>query len=102
MVACSAVALALAVPVIAGAQALAVAQQLQGATDNAALAAADAATGWLDETPCAIAARVLDAARAELRSCDIDERSGAVRIRAAARTMLGTAQARARAGPPVT
>lgn len=72
-----------------------------GAADAAALAAADAAAGWVEAEPCRLAERVVTAAGASLDECRTDDRSGIVRVRVSLATALGTVHARARAGPPV-
>jgi len=77
-------------------------QRLDGAADSAALAAADAHGGWIEDEPCALAARVLASMGAELVECRIDDATGRVRLSAALRTMLGSARTHVQAGPPFT
>ncbi len=96
---CAAAALLLALPVVAAASTLETRHRLDGAADAAALAAADAASGWIDAEPCELARRVLETAGARFEECRLDDDTGRVRIRASAGTMLGTTHARAHAGP---
>lgn len=97
---CAVGALALALPVAAGASALEGVHRAAGAADAAALAAADAASGWLHAEPCALAEEVAAAVGVTLVGCEIEEASGRVRLTVVMQTMLGTARARASAGPP--
>lgn len=101
LVGCAAAVLTLALPVAAASGALAAVQRAEGVADAAALGAADAASGWIEEEPCDLARRVADEADVTLVECVLDPATGAVRVRVSVRTMLGTAYARARAGPPV-
>lgn len=96
---CAAAALVLALPVVTAAGALEARQRAAGGADAAALAAADAANGWIEGDPCGLAARVAVAVEAELVSCRVDERIGEARVVVRARSGLGVAEARARAGP---
>ena len=50
-----------------------VAQAATGAADNAALAAADVAMGLAPGDPCVEASRIVDAAGAKLRDCELLE-----------------------------
>ena len=68
---------------------------------TAALAAADAASGWIEAEPCDLAGRVAAEAGAVLAGCAVEGDSGQVRVSVSLQTMLGTAQARSRAGPGV-
>jgi len=95
-------ALALALPVLGAATALEVSARVAGAADAAALAAADAALGWIHEDPCALAATVAASAQAALASCDVDLALGEARVVVAASTILGEVSARARAAPTET
>ncbi|CAN5400989.1 hypothetical protein BH10ACT6_BH10ACT6_15440 [soil metagenome] len=77
---------------------LAARQRVIGASDLAALAAADAASGAVAGDPCEVAARVLTAGEARLESCHVDGLDVTV-------TAVGTYSgvpltARSRAGPP--
>jgi len=76
------------------------AQRMAGAADAAALAAADAASGAIltSEAPCALAARVAEAAGATLVSCVADARTSTVRVTSAYAGLV--AVSRARAGQP--
>lgn len=92
--------LALALPVAAAGSVLIAQHRLAGATDAAALAAADAASGWITEEPCELAARVLRSAGAELESCRVDTERGHARVLAGLASPLRRLHARAHAGPP--
>jgi DNA topoisomerase-1 len=77
---------------------LTVRQRVIGASDLAALAAADAASGAIPGVPCEVAARVAQAGGARLSGCDVDGLIVSV-------TVSGTfgaipIEARSRAGPP--
>lgn len=102
LLACAAATFALAMPVLLAAGALETGQRAAGAADAAALAAADAASGWIEADPCALAAEVVAAAGAAigLGDCLLDEASGEARITVIAGTPFGAVEARARAGPP--
>ena len=105
LLACAVASLALAVPVSAAAASLEAVHRAAGAADAAALAAADAASGWVSGwvsgDPCALAGEVVAAAGGDVAECAVDEANGQVRVSVRLQTMLGTAQARARAGPPL-
>ncbi len=101
LVACAVAALTLAVPVVAATGSLTAVHRATGAADAAALAAADAAAGWVEAEPCQLATRVVTAADAELVRCDLDPGSGQVRVSVCVQTLFGVAYVRARAGPPV-
>jgi len=93
-----AVAVVLALAAIGLGAALAARERLTGATDNAALAAADVARGIVPGSPCAVARRVLVAAGASLDSCEL---AGTVVTVRASETIAGIpVGAAARAGPP--
>jgi len=78
--------------------ALAERQQVVGAADAAALAAADVASGAVDGDPCTVAAGVANANGSRLAACRLDGLVADVRV---ARALLGVViEARARAGPP--
>ncbi|WP_382307650.1 Rv3654c family TadE-like protein [Herbiconiux sp. UC225_62] len=90
-------ALLLAMAPIGGA--LSARQQLQGAADAAALAAADTASGRVAGSPCAAAASLAEALGASLATCAVDPRG--VATVGVATTVLGIGiGASARAGPP--
>lgn len=57
-----------------------VAQAAAGAADNAALAAADVAMGLAPGDPCAEASRIVDAAGAKLRGCELVENAVGVTV----------------------
>lgn len=90
-------ALLLGLPVVAATGALESKQRAAGAADAAALAAADVEAGWLEGEPCVRAAEVTAAARVELAECSVDGLNARVVTRVG--TLLGTVEARARAGP---
>ncbi|CAG7617300.1 helicase [Leucobacter soli] len=98
--ACCGAVLALALPVVVATGSIDAAHRVAGAADAAALAAADAHAGWVDGAPCDLAEEVLVAVGARVDECLVDEVSGRVRLQANLPTMLGTARARAHAGPP--
>lgn len=100
LLACAAAALALALPVVATAGALEAGQRAAGVADAAALAAADAAAGWITAEPCEIAAELATASGMQLGGCAVDERSGEARVTVIASTLFGPIEVRARAGPP--
>lgn len=99
LVACAGAMLAVALPVVAATGSLAGAHRAAGVADAAALAAADAASGWVDVEPCRLAEEVALASDVALTRCDLELDSGRVRVEVSVRTMLGTAYAHARAGP---
>lgn len=98
LVGCVAAALCLGVPVMAAGSHLVAAQEITGAADAAALAAADTLTGWLDGDACDRAAQVAAAAAAEVELCTTAAARGEARIVLVKRTPLGQVMARARAG----
>lgn len=78
--------------------ALSVRQEVAGAADAAALAAADVASGLLPGFPCAQAERVAEANGATLRACHVD---GLIATVSVGSSVLGiTVTAGATAGPP--
>ena len=94
----AAAALVLGVPVIVAGSQLEVRHRVAGAADAAALAAADAAAGWIDAPPCEAAAQVVVASGARLDSCDIEAAGAAARVVVAAGSGLGEVRGRAHAG----
>lgn len=72
-------------------------QRMAGAADAAALAAADASSGAVvsSDTPCALAARVADAAGATMTDCAIQGVVATVQVRAAYSGLVAVASARA-------
>ena len=95
IVACTA-ALAVGLAQVAGAAVFS--QQLAGAADAAALAAADAASGAVTGGPCERAAEVAAASGTELATCDLDGLIATVSVSASFGPLAATAAARA--GPP--
>lgn len=93
--------LMLGLTVTGGALALEAQARASGAADAAALAAADAALGWVDSVPCEVASLISESADAKLDRCDIDTVHAQVRVSVSKQTIFGTVHARARAGPPV-
>lgn len=93
----AAAAMLIGLPVVAATGALEARQRAAGAADAAAIAAADAVSGWLAGEPCAVAGEVAAAARVELLRCEIEGFEARVWVRAS--TPLGPATARSRAGP---
>lgn len=94
----TATALSLGLAVVGGAAVTA--QRTAGAADAAALAAADAASGAVPspDGPCALSARVAEAAGATLTDCVIQGFVATVEVQAAYAGLA--AVSRARAGPP--
>lgn len=83
------------------AQSAVMASRAAAAADLAALAGADALRGITDGDPCTVAAEVAARHAATLRSCSEGEGSTLeVRTELTARSILGAASGRARAGPP--
>ena len=83
------------------AQSAVLASQSAAAADLAALAAADALRGVSAGEPCAVAAAVAARHDARLISCrEGGDQSVQVRTQSTARSVLGPATGRARAGPP--
>lgn len=97
-VAVAAAALLLGVPVIVAGTQLEVRHRVSATADAAALAAADAAAGWIDASPCALAAEVVASAEAELGSCEVEAGSASARIVVIASSGLGEVRGRAHAG----
>jgi hypothetical protein len=95
-----AVAAALSLCLASVAGAAVTAQRAAGAADAAALAAADAASGAVasSEAPCVLAARVAEAAGAQLTGCALEGFVATVEVQAAYAGLA--AVSRARAGPP--
>lgn len=87
---------------IAAGSHLVAAQEVTGAADAAALAAADSLTGWLAGEPCDAARIVAASVGAAVERCDTTEAQGEARVILTKDTPLGTVTARARAGgvPP--
>jgi secretion/DNA translocation related TadE-like protein len=89
---------AITVPAVTAAGALAARQGVTGAADAAALAAADVAVGILPGLPCEAAAEVARANGAALGGCAAD---GLIVTVTVSRTLLGIpVTATATAGPP--
>ncbi|SJN11325.1 putative peptidase (putative secreted protein) [Leucobacter sp. 7(1)] len=98
-VAVAAAAILLGLPVVAAAAHLEGKHRAAVTADAAALAAADALTGWADGEPCALAAEVAAAAQADLRECEVNQGTGEARVRVTAGSAPVRAEAGARAGP---
>ncbi|QYM77101.1 M23 family metallopeptidase [Leucobacter luti] len=97
--ACAAAAVILGLPVVAAAAQLEGRHRVAVTADAAALAAADAATGWIDADPCTVAGEVAAGAGAELVSCVVTQSTGEARVVIARGTAALRAEGRARAGP---
>lgn len=78
--------------------AAAAARRAAGAADNAAIAAADTASGALPGEPCERAAEVVEASGARLVACVTDGLDASVVVEVSFAGLV--ASARARAGPP--
>lgn len=98
-IACAVAALVIGLPVLSAGAHLEARHRASGAADAAALAAADAAGGWIAAEPCDSAERVVSASGAELESCVVDARRGEARVEAVIATPLGRVRAVARAAP---
>lgn len=98
LIGCVAAALCLGVPVLAAGSHLGAAQQVTGAADAAALAAADTLTGWIAGEPCDAAAEVARSVGASMKRCDTNAGLGEARVTLTKRTPIGTVTARSRAG----
>lgn len=98
LVGCVAAALCLGVPVLAAGSHLVTAQRVTGAADAAALAAADAVTGWLEAEPCEAAAEIARSVHASVERCDVDRAAGEAKVVLSIRTPIGQVTARSRAG----
>lgn len=90
---------ALTLPVVAATNTIELQHRVAGAADAAALAAADAAAGWITGEPCEIAQRVVSAMDTELTSCEYSFTTGEARVTVAAGNLLGSVESQARAGP---
>ncbi|MGI8393691.1 Rv3654c family TadE-like protein [Leucobacter sp. W1038] len=99
LIACAATTLALGLPVLGGASALETRHRVAAAADSAALAAADAAGGWISADPCALAAEVAAATSVSLSECSVDDNTGVATVVVQASTVLGVVAIHARAGP---
>jgi len=73
-------------------------QRLAGAADAAALAAADAASGVVEGSPCERAGEIARAAGTELAACELDGVTATVTVAGTFGRFAATASARA--GPP--
>ncbi|MBK0420228.1 M23 family metallopeptidase [Leucobacter sp. CSA1] len=99
LAACAAAALTIGVTALSAVAQLEVRQRVAGAADAAALAASDAAAGWSDAEPCALAGETAAAARAHLVRCEVDAATAEARVIARAGTPFGAVEIRARAAP---
>lgn len=95
---CVAAAVCLGIPVLAAGSYLATAQRVAGAADAAALAAADAMSGWLEAEPCEAVQAVAHEAGAAVARCELDATSSDAKIVLSVQTPAGEITARARAG----
>ncbi|WP_024356506.1 M23 family metallopeptidase [Leucobacter chironomi] len=100
LLACGAAALCLGLPLIAASAQLEAGHRAAAAADAAALAAADAMTGWIEGEPCALAGLVAVEAGAALAGCEASSVSGEARVEMRIALPFGDAVAAARAGPP--
>ncbi len=100
LLACAAAAVCLGLPVLAAAGQLEARHRASAAADAAALAAADAASGWITAEPCEIAGAVAAEMDASVIECTVEERRGAAWVRVRLGAPLGGAEGRAHAGPP--
>ncbi|WP_296198435.1 Rv3654c family TadE-like protein [uncultured Microbacterium sp.] len=91
-------AVTLTIGVAAAGGAAVVSQRIAGAADNAAIAAADTASGRLGGEPCDNASRVAEAHGSTLTACD--GVGGTVTVTVEAQFAGIPVSARARAGPP--
>ena len=98
LLACAAAAVCLGGPVIAATAQLEAGHRAAAAADSAALAAADALTGWVDGEACELAGEVAASMRADLVSCDLDRAAARATVSVAVVSPLGGVQERARAG----
>ena len=98
--ACAVAALCLGLPVLAAASHLEAQQRASAIADAAALAAADAASGWVDAAPCELADVVADAQGARASRCEVDPARGEARVEIELSARLGAVTGRARAAPP--
>lgn len=95
MVGAAAAVLVIGLPMIAVGGQLEARHRAAGAADAAALAAADAALGWLAGDPCDLAGEVAQSMAVELVSCEaVEEARVVVRVG----SVLGPIEARAHAG----
>lgn len=97
LVACSAVALCLGLPIIASAHHLESRHHAGAVADAAALAAADAVSGWNELEPCEAAEEIAVAMGSRIVDCAVAGAHADVRIVAEAGTPPLTARARAHA-----
>lgn len=102
MTVCAAAVLAVALPTLAATGALEAKHRAAGAADAAALAAADAAIGWVSADPCALAVEITEAAQVTLEGCHIDHQNGQAHIEVSVRTVFGAVHTDARAGQLVS
>lgn len=100
LLACAAAAVCLGVPVIAATAQLEAVHRASAAADSAALAAADALTGWTDGDACGLAREVAEAMRAEVVSCEADSAVLRATVAVAVAAPFGGVLERARAGTP--
>ena len=97
---CTASVVVVAIASLGASNALAARERMVAAADAAALAAADAAGGWIEAESCAIASRVARAGRAVLEQCEVDRSTAEAAVIVRAPAPFGWVRARARAGSP--
>ena len=94
--------LAIGIPLIVGTVAVHQKESLHGATDNAALSAADEVVGYsAHQTLTRAEPRYLSlkVQAAQLESCEVETETGHVRVTASKQTIIGRVYARAHSGP---
>ena len=94
---CAAAALCLGLPVAAAATHLEASHRAAAAADSAALAAADAASGWIAGDPCTLAHAAAEAHGAEIVSCEVDLPAADARVTARVAEIPGARVASAHA-----
>ena len=97
LVACAAVALGLGLPVTVAVQHLEAQHRAGAVADAAALAAADAASGWNELSPCAAAEAVAESMAARIVECAVDGPAADARIVASAGVAAFRSQGRGHA-----
>ena len=99
-VACIAVTVLVGTPPLIATERVVRGVQASAAADAAALAAADAALGWIDAEPCVIATEIAVSAGAQLQECTVESGTGVSRVTVVRGSSLGAVSRSARAGPP--
>ncbi|MFV0432375.1 MAG: M23 family metallopeptidase [Leucobacter sp.] len=98
LIVCSVAVLGIGLPVVAASAHLEAQRYAAAAADAAALAAVDAAQGWIAGEPCALAAEVAGSMEAEIVRCDLEAGGAEARIVARVSAHLWSREAAARAG----